>query len=157
MSMIGKDNGKQPMPKVAPMPMPQRPTKHQHTDIGANHPAVVAHVQAYNEMAHELDRLRADNARLGNELEIERRVNAELQHTIDAERAEKEKFQRYSVEMRTHAVDIHQKTGAMLEASRDAAIHAPKSIEPPPVDEIEAGVAEIARKFAPKQDQADPQ
>ena len=156
--LIGnKDNGKQPMPKVAPMPMPQR-AKHQHTDIGANHPAVVEHIAKFNDMAAELDRLRADNAQLANLLEIEKRINAELLHTCDAERAEKEKFQRYSVEMRTHAIDIHQKTGLMLEASRDAAINKlPERIEPPPVDEIEAGVAEIARKFAPKHEQPEPQ
>ena len=152
--LIGKDNGKQQLPKVAAMTPVPPPIRHQQTKVGPNHPAVAEHIATFNEMANELDRLRASNAQLHNEIEIERRVNAELQHTVDAERAEKEKFQRYSVEMRTHAVDIHQKTGLMLEASRDAAIQGtPKTIEPPPpVDEIEAGVAEIARKFAPQQD-----
>jgi hypothetical protein len=147
--LIGKDNGKAQMPKVANMPpVPPPPQK-----ANPNHPAVAQHIQHWNEMADELDRLRADNLRLYNEIDVERRVNSELQHSVDVERAEKEKFQRYCVEMRTHAIDVHQKTAAMLEAARDAAVNEPpKQIQPPEIDVLEAGVAEIARKFAPQQD-----
>jgi hypothetical protein len=159
MLMGNKDNGKQPLPKVAVMPSPPRP-KHQHTDIGANHPAVAEHIARFNEMAIELDRLRADNARLANELEIERRVNNELQHSVDVERNQKERYQRYAV----RADSFFEQLATTANQARDeshrmaAAAEPPKPLEPPPsVDELEAGVAEIAKKFAPKQDQPDPQ
>lgn len=146
--MLGKDNNGK-LPKVTAMPpVPPPPQK-----ANPNHPAVAEHIARWNDMAAELDRLRADNLQLHSELNVERRVNSELQHSVDCERREKEKYQRYCVEMRTHAIDVHSKTAAMLEAARDAAINEPpKQIQPPEIDELEAGVAEIARKFAPQAD-----
>lgn len=153
--LMGKDNGKQALPKIATIPMPQ-PIKHQQTKIGANHPAVAEHIAQFNEMANELDRLRADNARLANELEIERRVNNELQHSVDVERNQKERYQRYAV----RADSFFEQLASTATQARDeshrmaAAAEPPKPLEPPPaIDELEAGVAEIAKKFAPKQEQ----
>lgn len=139
----------QQLPKVAPMPMPTKI----HAKPAVSHPAVASYVEEWNNMAHELDRARADCERLRNELEIERRVNGELQHGIDNEREQKERFQRYSIALNHHVSTLHSIAGQALEESQRAAMSEPaKKIEPPQFDELEAGVAEIAAKFAPRPD-----
>jgi hypothetical protein len=137
-----------PMPKVMPVPsMPKRPA-------AADHPAVAEHIAQFNDMAHELDRMRADNVRLQNDVQVLKHVNNELQHSVDHERVQKEQFQRYCVEMRLHALDVHAKTGMMLEAAKTAAVNeTPQQLDKPSdksIDDLEAGVAEIAAKLAPK-------
>lgn len=132
------------MPKVTPMPMPSKKP-------AVSHPAVASYVEEWNNMAHELDRTRAELDRLRNELEIERRVNGELQHGIDIERAQKEKFQRYSIALNHHVSTLHSIASQALDESHKAAMNEPtKKIEQ--LDELEAGVAEIAAKFSPKQE-----
>lgn len=138
------------MPKVASLAMPPK------MKPVVNHPAVAEYIVQWNDMANELDRVRADVDRLRNELEIERRVNSELQHGIDGERAQKEKFQRYSIALNHHVATLHSIAAQALDESQRAAVSEPaKKLEAPPisVDELEAGVAEIAAKFSPpKQD-----
>jgi septal ring factor EnvC (AmiA/AmiB activator) len=150
MSMLSrKDDPK--LPRVAPMPTVRPHSKPD--QIAPTHPAVAQHVAQFNDMAHDLDSARAECSRLHNELEIERRTNAELQHTIDAERSQKERFQRYAVALNTHVATLHAIAAQALDESQKAALaEPPKKIEPPiSADEMEAGVAEIAAKFAPKQ------
>lgn len=159
---LRKDEPK--LPKVTAMPMPIKP--HSKPDqIAPNHPAVAQHIAQFNDMAHELDRMRADRDRLANELEIERRVNAELQHTVDGERQLKEKYQRYAVKADTYFNTLATTAMQARDESQQAALaEPPKEIEPPiTAEELEVGIGivaaklqaekgEIAAKFAPKRE-----
>ena len=140
------------MPKVASLAMPPK------MKPVVNHPAVAEYISQWNDMANELDRVRADLERLRNELEIERRVNGELQHGIDGERAQKEKFQRYSIALNHHVATLHSIAAQALDESQKAAMEPAKKLEAPPIgiDELEAGVAEIAAKFGPRQHEGEP-
>ena len=150
--MTSLNSGKPEMPKVAPMPIKPNPRP---TPVSPNHPAVAAHIEQWNGMAAELDRLRAENEQLGNELEVERRHCHELQHMVDNERLQKEKFQRYAVKADTYFETLASTATMAREESYKMASEQQKKIEGPPlsVDELEAGVAEIAAKFAPRKDE----
>ena len=138
------------MPKVATMPS----IKMAQAKPAADHPAVVEHIAKFNDMANELDRLRNHNNDLRTELEIARGSIHELQLTVDHERKEKERFQRYAVKADTYFDTLAETALRARDESHKIAADPPKQIgQPMNLDEMEAGVAEIAAKFAPKQEQ----
>lgn len=104
--LYGKKGAKIPMPQEARIPLPQSTELHP----AAQHAAVI-----YSEALMELDRLRRENEKLKNDLEVERRAGELCQKLLIQERALKESYMRYAVQIKTdlsHIVDIAVKANA---------------------------------------------
>lgn len=115
------------------------------------HPAVQEHAANYSDMLHELDRITEDNQTLRNDIEVERRTNAELRRLLGAERSEKERYMRYAVAFRTHAANIVQSTKSIHELAMDCAEQTTPS-EPEPqtaLETIEDAIKQAAAQNAP--------
>ena len=72
------------------------------------HPAAQEAAAMYSEALEKVDRLQAENTRLSNELEIERKHCNELQHQLDHVSERRDYFYRYAIEVRTHLQTIVQ-------------------------------------------------
>jgi hypothetical protein len=148
--MKGRQTMAENLPKVAPLPIRPKP---QPQTIEPNHPAVAAHIEQFNVMARDLDDARSTIAGLRADLDVERRVNAELQHTIDEERGQKERFQRYAVALDAHVSNLHAIAGQALAESKQAALTTPPKLEPPaPIgaDAMVAGIADLVADASKK-------
>ena len=147
------------------MPTPNKPTPQARTTAkpaaAINHPAVNEYVTEWNRMAHEIDALKTENHQLRYDLDCARHMIGELQHISDHERIEKEKYQRWAVRFDQVCGEIATLSGQLRDEAREAAAPSepvaqiaqqpePEPSPPPPLDDIEAEVAEMARKFAPK-------
>jgi hypothetical protein len=152
MNELPKTNAKMPTPQMpqvrtnVPNPKPPGPA--------VNHPAVAEYITQFNWMATELDRLNNENKQLKYDRDVDRRTIQELQHISDHERMEKEKFQRWAVRFDTMVGEIAALANQVRdESSRASASSQPQQIEehgPPLNEELDASIADIAKKFAPK-------
>lgn len=101
-----RDKDSIPMPIEARIPLPQS------TEL---HPAAQQAAVVYSEALMELEQLRRMLERANLDLEVERRANEQLKATLAEERASKEMYQRYAIQVRTdlgHIVDIAIKANA---------------------------------------------
>jgi predicted RNase H-like nuclease (RuvC/YqgF family) len=126
-----------------------------------NHPAVHEYVSQWNQMAHEVDRLTAENRQLKYDLDCARHMITELQHISDHERAKKETYQRWATRFDTLAGEIADLSKQLRDEARQAAAPEPESKQiegPAPIEEplspeeLEQQVRDIAKKFSPKPD-----
>ena len=125
-----------------------------------DHPAVREHIAHVSNMAYEIDKLRQERDQLRHDLDVERRFTAELQHSVDHERLEKERYQRYAVKSDSYLSQLAELALQAREGARDMAATAPppapqieQQQQQPETDnlaEIDASIAAIAKKWAPR-------
>ena len=150
----------QPRPQPRPADKPGAPV---------NHPAVAEYVTQWNKMAHDVDRLSAENQRLRYELDVAKQRIAELEHISDHERSKKEQFQFWAARFDTMAGEVVARmeevaglATTMRTEARRAAEPEPEAnqiegkLDAPPVspepERVEQEIAAIAKKFASKTD-----
>ena len=118
------------------------------TNERALHPAAREAAAKYSDIFEENDKLRADVASLRHGLEVERSINQQLRAMLEHERAAKEKFQRYSVEVRSHLRQLvliaNDADAVALDAAMVAAPDAPDvgtdAPKPIPLDDTGASI-----------------
>ena len=155
-----------PLKPINPPPMqPPRPTNAKPAGPVVNHPAVQEYISQWNQMAHEVDRLTAENRQLKYDLDCARNMITELQHISDHERAKKETYQRWATRFDTLAGEIAGLSKQLRDEARQAAAPEPESKqiegpapieEPLSAEELEQQVKDIAKKFSPKSDGLSP-
>jgi hypothetical protein len=116
-------------------------------DLGFSlHPEVQRATYEFSEAVRERDLLREENAALKNQVKLFEANIAELQHTIDHERVQKEKFQRYCVTVQTLIRSIAVAAEQANAAATDHAVREePKAV--PSVSTIEKEVAALAKSL----------
>lgn len=146
-------------PKIATMPaMPNGNKIHAPPRSTADHPAVAEHIARFNDMARELDHLRVQERELLNDLDLERRSNHNLQEMLAREVERADYFQRYAVEASTSLAHIENSASTAHRRAREVADRKQERIEATTpstsdiAEQVENDIAQIAAKFAPKQE-----
>lgn len=129
--------GKKNRDKLPPHLMP-REVAVQPLTRGELSPAAQDTLASISEALNELDRLRSELSRVTTDLEVERRNNDELKHLLDEERALKESYMRYAIEVKTHLQTIADQAN---KANSRAAAVAGKREEK--ISEVEDAIGEI--------------
>lgn len=127
-----------------PEPAPMTPARNMAPTMPRNlNPSALQHVSDYSDTLDELDRLREDNQTMRNDLEVERRTNAELRKLLSVERCEKERHMRYSVSIKTRLGGIAQLIIAANEEAMDCAEQEPPQPAPQTVTDIEEAIGKV--------------
>lgn len=137
-----------PPPNPAKMPAPIAQRSPQPTSDNL-HPAAREAAAAWSDINHELDRLRAENQRLANGWEVERKHCQELQYQLDQTIQNRDYYRAYAIEINTHLSHIEAAARAARDRSVEVAKQLPEANEEPAidVDHIEQKLAEITKEM----------
>jgi|SRR5262249_28603089 len=151
-----------PRPPSNPMAA-RRPEPDPETAAFALHPEVQRATAAFADAVRERDELRQEVTTLRSQVKILEAHIGELQHTLDSERAMKDRFQRYCVTVQTLIETISRAARQAADAAYDQAVKVePKQLQPQPqpkpqpatTSEIEQEIAGITKTLRHEQHEA---
>ena len=128
---------------IMPAP-PQRQPDPRH----ALHPAALQAAATYSDALTRVDQQNVRIAELETALDASQRHCNMLEQRLEREVNQKETFQRYSIELRSHLTAIRSTIDSAMEAATRAAEVLPNDANRQVAQELEHGIQELARAQA---------